>query len=213
MRICSKYAVFRFIFDCFFRRLTAINKEYIITNDKPYDVCLTCPYIGKTCDGPNFLAMSTERWSEWARTRKDLLNITNSQLADESEIPKGTIDRVLSGHGGDVRLSTMRAITKQLVGGTWGQYPCHSVQVMKEEVTAETTQELEQLREYVNTSKDDHAREISHLVGQNEDAKSTIKEKNKRITVLTTALIILAAAVIAVLLYDVLNPNVGFVRY
>lgn len=197
----------------FLRRLIIINSEITSKNDNSYDICLTCEYIGKTCDGPNFLSMSSERWSEWLRMRKDIIGITNMQLADKSGIPKGTIDRILSGHGKDVRFSTMRAITKPLIGGTWGHYPCHSAKILRQEMTKKTAHEVNRMREYVRTSKDDHTREINQLIKQNEDAKNTIKLKEKRITALTIALITLTVLVIAVLLYDVLNPQIGFVRY
>lgn len=126
--------------------------------DKPYNVCIKCPHIGKTCDGPNFLAMTPERWSEWCRLRKNELDMTNAELAELSDVPKSTVDRVLAGHMADVRLSTMRQMTKVLVGGTWGEYPCHM---------PEDDEEYEQLRDEIERLKFDGAEVRAELADRN----------------------------------------------
>lgn len=101
-----------------------------IFEEKPYNRCLNCANIGKKCDGPNFLAMSPERRSEWMRLRKEYLHSvepdrwTNSYIADEAGVSKVTVSRVLSGDMKDIRISTIEAILKVLVNGSWGQYPC-----------------------------------------------------------------------------------------
>lgn len=94
--------------------------------EKPYNTCLNCIHIGKDCDGPNFLAMSTERWCEWCRLRKQYLKWTNDHVADLAGVAEITVDRIMSGHAKDLRISTMQAITKALVNGSWGQHPCAS---------------------------------------------------------------------------------------
>lgn len=101
-----------------------------IFEEKPYNRCLNCANIGKKCDGPNFLAMSTERRSEWMRLRKEYLHNTepdkwtNSYIADAAGVSKVTVSRVFSGDMKDIRISTIEAILKVLVNGSWGQYPC-----------------------------------------------------------------------------------------
>lgn len=92
--------------------------------EKPYNVCLNCIHIGKKCDGPNFLAMSAERWCEWCKLRKEYLGWTSAHVAEMAGLSKVTVDRVMSGNVKDLRSTTMQAITKALVNGTWGQYPC-----------------------------------------------------------------------------------------
>lgn len=97
--------------------------------EKPYNMCLNCAYIGKKCDGPNFLAMEMPRLCEWCRLRKDYLhNIdskwTNAYIAEQSGMSKVSVDRFLSGNVDDLKASTIARILKVLVNGTWGQYPC-----------------------------------------------------------------------------------------
>lgn len=100
--------------------------RFLRTKDtKPYDKCIVCDHLGVCCDGPNFLAMTIERWCEWCRLRKEYLGLTNEKIAEEANVSKITVTRIMSLSGvGDVHLSTMQAVTRVLVGGTWGQYPC-----------------------------------------------------------------------------------------
>lgn len=100
--------------------------------EKPYNLCLNCAHIGKNCDGPNFLAMTTERWCEWCRFRKDYLGWTNAKVAERAEVSKISVDRIMSGNVKDLRISTMQAITKALVNGSWGKHPCAIVEISAE---------------------------------------------------------------------------------
>lgn len=92
--------------------------------EKPYNTCINCIHIGKHCDGPNFLAMSTERWCEWCKLRKQYLRFSNAYIAELADVAEVTVDRIMSGHAKDLRFTTMQAITKVLVNGSWGQHPC-----------------------------------------------------------------------------------------
>lgn len=96
-------------------------KDY---EEKPYNTCINCIHIGKHCDGPNFLAMSTERWCEWCKLRKQYLRFSNAHIAELADVAEVTVDRIMSGHAKDLRFTTMQAITKVLVNGSWGQHPC-----------------------------------------------------------------------------------------
>lgn len=100
--------------------------RFLRTKDtKPYDKCIVCEHLGVCCDGPNFLAMTLERWCEWCRLRKEYLGLTNEKVAEEANISKVSVTRIMSLSGiKDIHLSTMQAVTRVLVGGTWGQYPC-----------------------------------------------------------------------------------------
>lgn len=102
--------------------------------EKPYNICISCPKIGQTCDGPNFLAMSVERWCEWCRLRRDHLNWKNQTIADKSGISKISIDRIMAGDVKDLRITTMQAVTKALVNGVWGKSPCVLVTETEKEI-------------------------------------------------------------------------------
>lgn len=102
--------------------------------EKPYNICVSCSRIGQTCDGPNFLAMSVERWCEWCRLRRDYLGWKNATLAEKSGVSKISIDRIMSGDVKDLRITTMQTVTKALVNGTWGQSPCVLVTETEREI-------------------------------------------------------------------------------
>lgn len=92
--------------------------------EKPHNICISCPKIGQTCDGPNFLAMTVERWCEWCRLRRDFLRWKNQTIADKAGVSKISVDRIMAGDVKDLRITTMQAVTKALVNGVWGHAPC-----------------------------------------------------------------------------------------
>lgn len=103
--------------------------------EKPYNICISCSKIGQGCDGPNFLAMSVERWCEWCHLRRDHLKWKNQTIADKAGISKVSVDRIMAGDVKDLRITTMQAVTRALVNGSWGQSPCVLV-------TAESEKEI-----------------------------------------------------------------------
>lgn len=102
--------------------------------EKPYNICVSCSRIGQTCDGPNFLAMSVDRWCEWCKLRRDYLEWKNATIAEKSGVSKITIDRIMYGDTKDLRITTMQAVTKALVNGAWGQSPCVLVTENEKEI-------------------------------------------------------------------------------
>ena len=114
--------------------------------EKPHNRCINCVHIGKMCDGPNFLAMDIERWCEWCRLRKEYLGWTNAHVAESANVAKISVDRIMSVNVKDLRISTMQAVTKALVDGTWGQYPCVFVATGN---TATSSAECEKLHDEV----------------------------------------------------------------
>lgn len=203
---------------------------------KPYNVCIDCIHIGKNCDGPNFLAMSTERWCEWCHLRKEYLDLTNAVIADAAEVSKISVDRIMSGHVKDLRVTTMQAVTKALVNGTWGQYPCAMASVSKEfvdnpalieqckklqttldAINAEHKAELAELRKYEEGRvdylkdqvrfKEEQMRKKDKLL---EERFELIKRRNRLIYILALLLGLTAIAIISLLAIDLFNTNIGF---
>lgn len=119
--------------------------------EKPHNICISCSRIGQTCDGPNFLAMPVERWCEWCRLRRDFLNWKNSTLAEKSGVSKISVDRIMSGDVKDLRITTMQAVTKALVNGTWGQSPCVLVTETEKEIYVDNPVIIAQCQNLQNT--------------------------------------------------------------
>lgn len=119
--------------------------------EKPYNICISCPKIGQTCDGPNFLAMSVERWCEWCHLRRDYLNWRNSTIAERSGVSKISVDRIMAGDVKDLRITTMQAVTKALVNGVWGKSPCVLVTETEKEIHVDNPVIVAQCQHLQNT--------------------------------------------------------------
>lgn len=204
--------------------------------DNPYDLCLECPYRGKSCDGPNFFAMTHQRRVEWANALKKIRGLTNAQIAERAVLPDGsklskaTVDSVLSGRTQDVKTDTWAAILRVLIGGCWGQYPCHMAAMLLEgerskgdsAMVEELKSEIKYLQARISVldgqlgAKD---RQIEEIEKHAADQRRTISEQNKllkskdtRIAILVTVLVLLMVMIIVALIFDKLNPEIGWIR-
>ena len=119
--------------------------------EQPYNICISCSRIGQTCDGPNFLSMSVERWCEWCHLRRDYLNWKNSTIAEKSGVSKISIDRIMAGDVKDLRITTMQAVTKALVNGVWGHAPCVLVTETEKEIYVDNPVIIAQCQHLQNT--------------------------------------------------------------
>jgi len=183
-----------------------------------YTECLTCPKIGKTCDGPNFFAMSTPELLAWCKARKKEIKASNAQLAEMSGMPKGTIDRLFAGEHVDFRYETIRPLLKALTGGTWSGNPCAApeedevLQKKIQELEAEITKRDESIQQYkknyddlttlvANTNKR-HEEQLHFLRGE-------IKRKNKFVTFLAILAVVALLYIIVTLAIDLTDPSRG----
>lgn len=119
--------------------------------EKPYNICISCSKLGQSCDGPNFLAMSVERWCEWCHLRRDHLKWKNQTIADRAGVSKVSIDRIMAGDVKDLRITTMQAVTKALVNGSWGQSPCVLVTESEKEIYVDNPVIIAQCQNLQNT--------------------------------------------------------------
>jgi len=129
--------------------------------DKPYDLCLQCPFDKKTCDGPDSGTMTYERWAEYMSARAKRDGLTHARIADAAYVSKGTIDSAFSGRGKDMRHSTMRAITQAVTGRDKGRYPCHLAALLMEGKDLNILQE--DLYEEIEKFKTQHEQDMDEL--------------------------------------------------
>lgn len=134
--------------------------------EKPYNRCIDCVYIGKECDGPNFLAMSIDRWCEWCRFRKDYIHLTNAEIAERAEVSEATVKKIIAGNTSGLLVDTMQRVTKVLVNGTWGQYPCAMAAHGEPEELKAAAEECKRLRDSIADIRSDAQRKIDHLKAQ-----------------------------------------------
>ncbi len=151
--------------------------------EKPYNICISCPKIGQTCDGPNFLAMSVERWCEWCHLRRDYLQWKNQTIADKSGISKISIDRIMSGDVKDLRITTMQAVTKALVNGVWGQSPCVLVTETEKEIYVDNPVIVAQCQHLQNSLDTLHQEYKTELAFVREKAQKKIDFLREQVTI------------------------------
>lgn len=206
--------------------------------EKPYNLCLKCPFMNKSCDGPNILSMEYPRWVEWANDRAKQLGLTRAAISELSNVPKGTVDTALAGKNADIRTATMRDITKVLIGGCWGQYPCHFASLLINDKLAggEDESVIEGLRRQLDEAQanlfekrelnESNARAVDFLKAQIAFKEKQMEIKDERIDKLSGAIegwrrvvkllaVLLGIAVLVIIVFlaiDVANPNIGWMR-
>jgi hypothetical protein len=134
--------------------------------EKPYNICISCPKIGQTCDGPNFLAMTVERWCEWCHLRRDYLKWKNQTIADKAGVSKISIDRIMACDVKDLRITTMQSVTKALVNGVWGQSPCVLVTETEKEIYVDNpviVAQCQHLQNTLDTLSVEYKAELAHV--------------------------------------------------
>lgn len=132
--------------------------------EKPHNICISCPKIGQTCDGPNFLAMTVERWCEWCRLRRDFLGWKNQTIADKASVSKISVDRIMSGDVKDLRITTMQAVTRALVNGVWGQSPCVLVTEAEKDIYVDNpviVAQCQHLQDTLDKLTEEYGKELS----------------------------------------------------
>lgn len=187
-----------------------------------YLECVSCPKIGVSCDGPNFVALSAQQLLDWCNQRKAFLRMSNAKLAELSGMPKGTIDRLLAGRheSGGFHYETIRPLVKVLVGGEWSGDPC------PDPPDTEKAEMAEKLRHHDDDLKwrDDRIQhllsEISVLEQQLTTKDEQLKEragflhrKDRAIGFLSLALAVVLVAALCVLVIDISDPTIGFFRF
>lgn len=187
-----------------------------------YEECTKCPKIGISCDGPNFIAMSTTDLIEWCNARrKQLPGMTYDRIADETGLSKGTVSGFFGGTHADYRLETIRPILKLLVGGDWGDSPCadptDSERAKYEARIRELEKDIAQRDEKILDLQQNNVAMQTLITNSNARAttdkdflRGQIKSKNKVIFVLGLLLGICAFAILGALIVDRINPDVGF---
>lgn len=151
--------------------------------EKPYNICISCSKLGQSCDGPNFLAMTVERWCEWCHLRRDHLKWKNQTIADKAGVSKISIDRIMAGDVKDLRISTMQAVTKALVNGSWGQSPCVLVTETENKIDVDNPVIVAQCQQIQNTLDSLSAEYKNEIVAVREEAQKKIDFLREQIAV------------------------------
>lgn len=187
-----------------------------------YEQCLSCNELGKTCDGPNFLAMDTAELGLWCKEKLQLIpGITYDKVAAETGISKSTIYGFLNGTHTDYRIETIRPIVKMIVGGHWDDNPCGNVSNTEKAKYEETIRHLEdEIRfrdEKLQHFKEQNQKLQAHIGSDSREhavdqafMRKQIRGKNTAIVALSITLAVTLFVIIAALAVDKFNPGLGF---
>lgn len=88
-----------------------------------FEKCIKCNRIGESCV-PNLMLLPFSDLMQWCTKRQKYLGWTNQTLADKSNIPVGTINRIEGGKYLDCKYSTIKSILITLIGGTTDEFAC-----------------------------------------------------------------------------------------
>lgn len=65
---------------------------------------------------PHVMSLKPADLIKWCRNRKQSLGLSNQDIADESGVPVGTIDRIMAGKYTEFRYSSIQPIVTVLIG-------------------------------------------------------------------------------------------------
>lgn len=178
-----------------------------------FENCLYCDHSGKDCV-QFVMALQLHDIITWCRERKEKLGITNAKIAELTNIPKGTVDRMFSESEKltDFRFSTVQPVVMVLAGVADGDISCESHTIDAE--TRRKTERLEQdnarLTQHLEELKANHRAEMDFLKRQLEHEQATSESRKKAFYIVAIALGITLSIIIIALIIDKLNPNIGF---
>ena len=192
-----------------------------------YKDCLTCPKLGISCDGANFLAMTAHELLDWCKLRKNRMGLSNADLAEMAGVPVGTLNRLFSSDMIDCKYETVRPIVKALVGD-WTKSPCPTPGDAKqdEHLIAELERlkaENESIKRHFTEAEDRHNKimqqhyeDIAKVRENTQNAlvlfKSQMRAKNIAIIVLSAVVLLFIFAALGLYVYDKLSPGIGWLR-
>ena len=170
-----------------------------------YEECITCEKLGAKCDGPNFMLMSTMDIVDWIDRYQHIHHITNSELAEMSAVPKGTIDGIKARKRTDIRHETLRPILRALMGGDKLGDPCPGTD---EKTAAGLEVENKSLKHELQLAE----KLIDHQEREIERCAQGLKERTVAICVLLANFAIMFVCLITYFMLDMGNLDAGLVR-
>lgn len=190
--------------------------------------CSNCEHMGRDCP-KTLMLLSLDELIDWCQYCMDLHKITHERLAHLSNVPKGTIDRVMSKQSTDCRYSTIHAMVCALfevlgvtsvclddVVTTEASQAAEQAQLIKElqHDLADSKKECEALQTHLAESAESLAfmkDQIAKKDDRIDRLSSTVGEWRRIVKILVSLLGLAVFVIIAALAADKLNPNLGFI--
>ena len=171
--------------------------------------CKNCTHAGRDCF-PHIAFLPSSELIAWCKIRKDALHLSNGEIADRSGVPKGTVDRIFSSDLSDCRLSTILPIICVLSGCRSDELDCtHDEQT--EMSMMEKNAHLSETIERLEAENKRQQETIDRIMVTVSDMKGLARRRMRIISVLAIGLSAALLVIIAALVADKMNANVGFI--
>ena len=196
-----------------------------------YTKCIDCSRLGKTCSGPDFYLLSAEELIAWCKRRKEHLHLSNAKIAEIAVMSRGTVDNLFAGTHTDYRYESIRPVLKVLIGRTAAEELCNtsldnceaeklkSALANAEAENAKMKSEFDHIRtenEYLKTSLDHEQKQAerneNYLYEQIKELQALGQARKRVIFFLIVAIVGILCALIFVMVWDKMNPHVGWFR-
>ena len=201
-----------------------------ISDEKPFNKCLTCKSLSDGCIGLNLIDMPVEYICEFLQLRRIILGYTYQKTADLSNLSLITVKRYLTNKVKDPSFLILQALIHTLVCDPKGKYSCpiHISPDEAEQATAACKAAQEALalkeQEFERNYAGEHDKTM-FLKDQLLFAEEQMKEKDRviddwnhimrikdrYICVLSIALGAALAIIIGALVLDIISPTLGFI--
>ena len=153
-----------------------------------FEKCIKCNRIGESCV-PNLMLLPFADLIQWCAKRQKHLEWTNQILADKSEVPIGTINRIKAGEYLDCKYSTIKKILIALIGGTTDEFSCTEQverelrqveQLERQAANLSATQaENNRLREILQKIDEQHRNDIRAIKAECQEQIDFLKDELK----------------------------------
>lgn len=188
------------------------------------DKCKKCLHYGKDCL-PHLLVVNNTQLADWCKIRRQSLHMSIEELAHKSGIPQSTLERVLSHKGVDCYFSTLQPVIRVLTGCTQDEMQCKNPSGQsensliatihyKDDAIRRLEEENKRQAEYINQLQIMAKEDIERAKKEEAESLDFMKRQNKQniriIGTLSIALGITLLIIIAALVIDRLNGDIGF---
>lgn len=171
--------------------------------------CKNCTHAGRDCF-PHIASLPSSDLIAWCKIRKDAMRLSNGEIADRSGVPKGTVDRIFSSSLSDCRLSTILPIICVLSGCRSDELACtHDEQA--EMSMAEKNAHLSETNDRLEAENKRQQETIDRIRVTVSDMNGLARRRMRIISVLAISLASALLVIIAALVVDKLNTDVGFI--
>lgn len=178
-----------------------------------FEKCLYCDHSGKDCI-QFVMSLHLQDIITWCKERKEKIGITNAKIAELTNIPKGTIDRMFSDSEKltDFRFSTVQPVVMVLAGSADDEVSCesHMIDVQTQRKIERIERENARLMQQMEELKTNHQAETDFLKQQLEHEQATSESRKKAFYIVAISLGFTLSIIIVALIVDKLNPNIGF---